>query len=152
MSVESVETNNNTRNNLLTFNKFFSFNFLYPNNKKMFSTNHTSIIKYTCYKICVFVIDFVSVYLIWIFIHIISANMYVYFCADLSVYGVISSIFITQSPHCSALRYAIDTGVGIINSMWATVGVWLTNSIINMNIKLSSDKQNKHQTNEDEMN
>ena len=145
MSIESVETNNNIRNN-----SYFSFSFLSPNNKKMkFSTNHTSIVKYTCHKICVFVIDFVSVYLIWIFIHIISANMYVYFCADLSVYGVISSIFITQSPHCRALRYAIDTGVGIINSMWATVGVWLTNSIINMNIKLSGDKQYKSQPNED---
>lgn len=145
MSIESVETNNNIRNN-----SYFSFSFLSPNNKKMkFSTNHTSIMKYTCHKICVFVIDFVSVYLIWIFIHIISANMYVYFCADLSVYGVISSIFITQSPHCSALRYAIDTGVGIINSMWATVGVWLTNSIINMNIKISGGKQYKPQHTED---
>lgn len=126
-----INSDSNSGSNPI-LSRFMNMNFISSKNNK-------SIVKHTCHKVCVFIIDFVSVYLIWIFIHIISANMYVYFCADISLYGIVSSIFITQSPHCRALRYAIDTGVSIINSMWATTGVWITNYIINMNINTNNN-------------
>jgi hypothetical protein len=74
---------------------------------------------------------FAFIYVFWIIVHNVSANLYVYFCAQSSMWGIISSIFTTQSPHCTALRIGMETGVGIINSMWGTLGVWISSKLLN---------------------
>lgn len=82
------------------------------------------------YDAYLFLYMFLYVYLFWILIHVASANAYVYFCAHPSFVGIITSAVNTQSPHCRALRYSIDTGVNIINSMWSTLGVWLSSKFL----------------------
>ena len=75
--------------------------------------------------------NFAFIYIFWIIVHNVSANLYVYFCAQSSVWGMISSIFTTHAPHCTALRIGMETGVGIINSMWGTLGVWISSKLLN---------------------
>lgn len=75
--------------------------------------------------------NFAFIYVFWIIVHNVSANLYVYFCAQSSIWGMITSIFTTQAPHCTALRIGMETGVGIINSMWSTLGVWISSRLLN---------------------
>jgi len=70
-----------------------------------------------------------SVFILWIIIHYIAANMYAYFCAELSLFGVIKSVFVTMTPHCVAMRWVIYNGGNAINTMWISAGLWISGKI-----------------------
>lgn len=74
--------------------------------------------------------QFIWIHLLWTSIHILCANAYVYYCAYPTIFGLITSMFTTHSPHCSLLRYGIDVGVHATYSFWATVSIWVTGIII----------------------
>ena len=76
-----------------------------------------------------------GIYLFWIFIHYISANIYPYFCASFTFKGLLTSIFMTQTPHCIAIRYLINNGASAITTMWLAMGSWIISKIIINNVQ-----------------
>jgi len=44
--------------------------------------------------------------------------------------GFIKSIFVAQAPHCIALRWIIYNGGLAINSMWVSIGIWVTTKML----------------------
>jgi len=70
-----------------------------------------------------------SVFLLWIVLHFIAANLYARFCAELSLFGFIKSILFAQSPHCMAMRWVIYNGATMINNMWISLGIWFIKKV-----------------------
>ena len=77
-----------------------------------------------------FILSASKFYILWILLHYISSHLYVYFCANLSVYGFVTSVFVTQAPHCVALRYIINTGGTTITMMWIALGTYISRFLI----------------------
>jgi len=73
-----------------------------------------------------------EIYLLWIFVHFVSANLYAYHCTHLSLYGLLSTPFLVVAPHCTALNWTINWTHGAIKNMWLTLGSWLVAKIVNM--------------------
>jgi hypothetical protein len=73
--------------------------------------------------------DVAGIFILWIWLHYVASNMYPKFCTELSFIGFIKSIFLTQSPHCVAMRWVIYNGGNVINSMWISVGIWISAKI-----------------------
>lgn len=86
-------------------------------------------------SIIAFVYDFVyniaGIFIVWIVLHYLAANLYSSFCAELSLLGIIKSIFVAQAPHCVAMRWVIYNGGNVINSMWLSIAVWFTTKVFN---------------------
>jgi hypothetical protein len=96
-------------------------------------------------RILSYVFDITGVFILWIVLHFIAANLYPIFCAELSIFGFVKSIFVAQTPHCIALRWVIYNGGNSINSMWISLGLWITAKIFK-NIKnkvIESDNQDQ---------
>jgi hypothetical protein len=66
-----------------------------------------------------------GIYIFWIFLHYITANLYARICAELTFIGFIKSIFFTHAPHCVAMRWIIFNGATMINNMWISLGIWM---------------------------
>ena len=77
-----------------------------------------------------FIFELCGIYIIWIFLHYISAHLYVYLCNPLSIVGFITSPFLVPALHCQALRWTITNGANNINVMWMTIGTWLISKLI----------------------
>ena len=75
------------------------------------------------------------VYVIWIAVHYLSAHMYTWWCVPPTVVGFVLAPFLVPAPHCTALRWAITTGGQQIIAMWALIGTWLFNLIMNYTVK-----------------
>ena len=73
--------------------------------------------------------DIAGIFILWIILHYVASNLYPRFCAELSILGFIKSIFVTQAPHCVALRWVINNGSNVINSMWASIALWFTTKV-----------------------
>ena len=80
------------------------------------------------------VLNFVKVncliYIVWIALHYISSHLYVKWCVPSGVVGFLVSPFLTQSVHCQALRWGINTGAQMIQSMWAVIATWMTRKLL----------------------
>ena len=77
-----------------------------------------------------FVFELCGIYIIWIFLHYISAHLYIYLCNRLSIIGFITSPFLVPALHCQALRWVVANGAMNINTMWKTIGMWLVTKLI----------------------
>ena len=71
-----------------------------------------------------------GIYIFWILIHYIAANLYPMYCAEYGIIGFMKSIFIAQTPHCIAMRWVIYNGGIMINSMWISLSVWIVSKIV----------------------
>jgi hypothetical protein len=74
--------------------------------------------------------DIVGIFILWIVLHYVASNIYPVLCCELSLVGLIKSIFMTQTPQCVALRWLIYNGGSVINSMWMTLGLWLSSKLV----------------------
>jgi hypothetical protein len=81
--------------------------------------------KKSLYDNFVFASSIFGIYIVWIFIHYLSAHLYVYLCVPATIIGFILSPFLVPSPHCQALRWAIYNGGNSIIAMWVLLGAWL---------------------------
>ena len=63
-----------------------------------------------------------GVYAGWVLVHYLAANAYARICTPATIYGFIASPFVTTTPPCSALRWAITTGAEAIGGMWCAAG------------------------------
>ena len=82
------------------------------------------------YPLIVMVWKCSSVYFFWIGVHYLSAHMYPYFCADLSMIGMVSSPFLVMAPHCKALAWLQQTSTLAIHNMWIVLGTWLASQLV----------------------
>jgi hypothetical protein len=82
------------------------------------------------YQIIVMAWKCSSVYFFWIGVHYLSAHAYPYFCADLSMIGMISSPFLVVAPHCKALSWLQQTSSLAIHNMWIVLGSWLATQLV----------------------
>ena len=76
-----------------------------------------------------FLYDVSGVFIIWIVIHYLAANLYSLLCAELTMIGFMKSIFVAQEPHCIAMRWIIYNGGNMINSMWLSIAAWFTTKV-----------------------
>lgn len=76
------------------------------------------------------VFSLVGIYIIWIIIHYISAQMYINLCVPTGLYGFLGSPFLAPALHCQALRWCIYNGGNTITHMWLTLGSWLVTKIM----------------------
>lgn len=75
------------------------------------------------------IINIAGIFIIWIVLHYIAANLYAKFCAELNIIGFIKSMFVSEAPHCVALRWLIYNGGIAIHMMWVSMGLWITSKI-----------------------
>lgn len=78
-------------------------------------------------------------YFSWIFVHYISAQLYIHYCVPNNWYGIIVSPFLSMAPHCKAFRWVIHEAGTIFCTMWIAIGSWVIANILtnpkNNNIK-----------------
>ena len=77
------------------------------------------------------ILDVAGIFVVWIIIHYIAANLYPTFCAAAGIVGFIKSVFVAQAPHCIAMRWIIYNGGIVINSMWLAIASWFTTKVFN---------------------
>ena len=70
------------------------------------------------------------IYLFWIVLHYISAQLYIYYCVPPGLYGLFISPFLISAPHCHAIRWIIHNGGNMTDNMWIVFGTWLCSKII----------------------
>ena len=70
-----------------------------------------------------------KIYLFWILVHLLSVNLYCYFCANLSIFGLITSPFAVVAPHCKALGWLMSNSTIAISNMWVILAGWLLTKI-----------------------
>ena len=71
-----------------------------------------------------------ALYLFWVTLHYVTAQLYVKYCAYPSLYGFIISPFLISAPHCMAMRWVFNKGGTLIEGMWILLGTWLCSKII----------------------
>jgi len=74
-----------------------------------------------------------SIYFMWIFLHFFASQLYIKFCVPYTFWGLITSPFLTASPHCQGLRWVLYNGANIINNMWIFIGSWICSYILIIN-------------------
>jgi hypothetical protein len=71
----------------------------------------------------------IGIYIGWIILHWMAANLYPRYCAETSLWGIIKSAFVAPAPHCQAMRWVINNGGNMINQMWIVLGTWICGKI-----------------------
>ena len=75
-------------------------------------------------------IRLVCMYLFWMLCHYYCARYYPKYCADDGLYGFFTSLFLTETPFCKALRYGIVKGAETITTLWIVIGTWFISKLI----------------------
>lgn len=63
-----------------------------------------------------------GIYLTWVMIHYFAAHAYSEYCVNWSLYGLISSPFISTTPICRGLSWIIYEGSNTITHIWLFLG------------------------------
>lgn len=71
-----------------------------------------------------------GVYILWVFLHFVSANLYVYYCAHASFFGALMSPLLAAAPHCRALRWVLNASAHSIDTMWLILGSWVCSKLV----------------------
>ena len=66
-----------------------------------------------------------GLYLLWVAVHYVAAQLYVYYCVPLTFLGFIMSPLMASAPHCYTFRWCIINGANNISVMWAVFGTWV---------------------------
>jgi hypothetical protein len=64
----------------------------------------------------------IAVYVLWVFLHFLSAQFYPKYCAPMTGMGFILSPLLTPTPHCTAMRWMIYQGGLNISQIWIILG------------------------------
>ena len=90
------------------------------------------IFQYTYKGIKIF-INVSGIYLVWIFLHYIAAQLYIKLCVPNTIVGFLMSPFMTATPHCQGLRWVVYNAANIINNMWIILGAWICSTFLIIN-------------------
>jgi hypothetical protein len=77
-----------------------------------------------------FIIRSSGIYLLWIVIHYIAAQLYVKLCVPNTIIGFLISPFMIATPHCHGLRWIVFNAAAIINNMWILMGAWICSKLL----------------------
>lgn len=55
-------------------------------------------------------------------IHILSSNLYSQLCSPMEFMSIFTTPFMSQSYHCTAIRYVVDTTASNMNAWLITLG------------------------------
>jgi len=69
-------------------------------------------------------------YSTWIFLHYLSSHVYTYICTPSTIVGFLYSPFMVATPHCQAIRWVLHESSNVINTMWITMGTYLTSKVL----------------------
>jgi hypothetical protein len=72
----------------------------------------------------------IIIYIVYICVHTISANIYVYYCSPFTLYGLLFSPIIIISPHCKTMLWIMNHTSYNIQLMWVLIGTWILKNII----------------------
>jgi hypothetical protein len=70
-----------------------------------------------------------GLYILWMILHFVSANLYVYYCAHMSLFGFLMSPVLASAPHCRAIRWVLNSGAQSIDAMWIVLGTWVCSKL-----------------------
>jgi len=70
-----------------------------------------------------------GIYILWMVLHFVSANLYVYYCAHMSLFGFLMSPVLASAPHCRAIRWVLNSGAQSIDAMWIVLGTWVCSKL-----------------------
>jgi len=70
-----------------------------------------------------------GLYILWMVLHFVSANLYVYYCAHMSLFGFLMSPVLASAPHCRAIRWVLNSGSHSIDAMWIVLGTWVCSKL-----------------------
>jgi len=70
-----------------------------------------------------------GLYLLWVVIHYVAVQLYVYYCVPLTFIGFIMSPLMAATPHCYTFRWCIINGANNIATMWVILGTWLASKV-----------------------
>lgn len=73
----------------------------------------------------------VKTYIIWICLHYLSAQLYIYFCSPYTFIGFFSSPFLVLSPQCKSLYWIFKYSRNNIDDMWNVFITWILFKINN---------------------
>jgi hypothetical protein len=73
--------------------------------------------------------SFAGLYILWMALHFVSANLYVYYCAHMSLFGFLMSPVLASAPHCRAIRWVLNSGAHSIDAMWIVLGTWVCSKL-----------------------
>ena len=90
------------------------------------------------YKTFLYLLNISGIYLIWISLHFIASQLYIYYCVPKTLYGFIMSPLMIPAPHCQGLRWVVYNSANIITNMWVILGTWVC-SVLVININKKSD-------------
>ena len=71
-----------------------------------------------------------GLYLFWICLHYVAANMYTYYCVPTFFQGFFMSPFLVSAPHCRAIRWVVHNGGNTIDNMWVMLATWLCSRLV----------------------
>ena len=69
-------------------------------------------------------------YFSWIAIHYICSQLYVYYCAPYTWYGIFASPFLLVMPHCNVFRWIIYEAGNVLYGMWIALGAWTVANLL----------------------
>lgn len=70
-----------------------------------------------------------GLYILWMVLHFVAANLYVYYCAYMSLFGFLMSPVLASAPHCRAIRWVLNAGAQSIDAMWVVLGTWVCSKL-----------------------
>lgn len=111
-----------------------------------------NITEFLC-KTCKLVFSGMKIYLFWITVHYLASHLYPQFCAELSVYGFITSAIYVMTPHCRALAWLKTTSATAIENMWVVLGAWFCAKLmpyVGSSLTTSKKKRTNSDIDEDE--
>lgn len=89
-----------------------------------------AMIAYKVLKPYLFIANNIAgIYILWMVLHFISANLYVYYCAHASLFGFLMSPVLASAPHCRAIRWVLNSGAQSIDAMWIVLGTWVCSKL-----------------------
>lgn len=89
------------------------------------------------------ILDLVGIYLLWIVLHFIAANLYVELCTPRTLRGLLLSPFVAPMPQCKAFRWLIYNGGNNIEAMWFVLGVMIIKKLLPVKTKNDNDNDNE---------
>ncbi len=86
-----------------------------------------------------------GLYLFWICLHYVAANMYTYYCVPSFFQGFIMSPFLVSAPHCKAIRWVVHNCGNTIDNMWIMLATWICSKLF-MKVQLNVDNKYNNET------
>jgi hypothetical protein len=84
------------------------------------------------YKTTSVIVKVSGAYLLWILLHYAASHLYVKLCVSNTALGFLLSPFMTVTPHCQGLRWAIYTAANVITNMWIVIGTWFASTVFSL--------------------